>query len=83
MAMKKAVITAKVPSVMDYVEDGVDALLYEPKNAIDLADKMKYLITHNDICRKISEQAYLSVRNRMNEREMADKIERFLFDSMI
>ena len=36
MAMGKAVVVAKGPGTIDYVEDGVDALLYEPGNSAQL-----------------------------------------------
>lgn len=41
MALGKAVIVAKVPSMLDYVQDGENACFYEAKNASDLCGKME------------------------------------------
>lgn len=41
MALGKAVIVAKVPSMLDYVQDGENACFYEAKNASDYAVKWK------------------------------------------
>lgn len=77
MAMEKAVITARVPSMLDYVEDGKDGLFYEPGNAKDLCDKMNTLLQDPILCEKIGRQAAVSVKTLHNEKEMARKVEAF------
>lgn len=80
MILKKTVIVARVPSITDYVRDTIDTILYEPNNDKDLAEKMDYLIHNSDLCEKIGEQAYVTVRNTMNERIMANEIEKYIFE---
>lgn len=80
MILKKTVVAARVPSIIDYVRDTIDAILYEPQNDMDLAKKMDYLIQNSSLCEKLGEQAYLTVRNTMNERIMANEIEKYIFE---
>ena len=44
MYYKKAVITARVPSMIDYIEDKKTGILYEPKNIKDLEEKITLMI---------------------------------------
>ena len=80
MAMGKCVIAARVPSLVDYVEDGVTALLYEPKNADDLAEKMRLVLDNPEKCRKIAENAQVWLQTRCNEKIMAAEIEKVIED---
>lgn len=75
MAMGKCVIAARVPSLVDYVEDGVTALLYEPKDAEDLAEKMRAALDNPEKCREIADNAQLWLREKCNEQIMAQEIE--------
>lgn len=75
MAMGKAVITAKVCSMLDYVEDGRNALFYQAKDVNDLAEKMKLLWTEPNLCKALGECAAVYVRQEHNEKNMAEQIE--------
>lgn len=79
MALSKAVITAKVPSMVDYVVDGEDALLYAPGDAEDLCRKMQLLLTDSELREKIGKNGADSIKNQWNERCMAEEIERYLY----
>ncbi len=81
MALKKAVITARVPSMTDYVRENTDALLYEPNNDRELAEKMEYLIHNREERERIGNQACLSVTEVLNERRMAYEIENYIFET--
>lgn len=78
MALGKAVITAEVPSMTDYVKDGTDALLYEAGNADALCEKMQLLLSDIDLREKIEGRAADVVKNQWNERHMAVEVERFI-----
>lgn len=75
MAMKKAVIVAKVPSVVDYVEDGKTALFYESQNSEDLCSKMVQLLEDRDLATDIARQGANAVKNIYSEERMAADIE--------
>lgn len=78
MLFQKAVIAADVPSLRDYVQDGQDALLYEPQNAAMLAEQMERLILDPMLCQQIGSRAAQSVRTKWNERRMAGEIQEYL-----
>ena len=74
MAMGKAVIVSKVPGIIDYVEDGKNAILYEPYNAADLREKVEFLLDNPQVARRIGREARRSVELYYNEENMAKGI---------
>ena len=78
MALGKAVIVSEVPSLKDYVQDGVDALLYPPENADILAERMKLLLENNNLRDKIGMEAARTISEKINEKAMALEIENFI-----
>ena len=48
------VIGARCAGTLDIIEDGVSGLLYLPGNTEELADKIKYCISHPDEARKVA-----------------------------
>ena len=80
MALGKCVITAKVPSMLDYAEDMKTALFYEPGNVNDLAIKMSELLSNENeyLAEEIAVNARNYVRNISNEVTMAEEIENFI-----
>lgn len=74
----KAVITAKVPSMVDYVKENENAILYEAKNAQDLAKKIKRLLKDEKLVEKIGKEARKSVEEQYNEPKMAKEILNFI-----
>lgn len=77
MALGKAVICARVPSMLDYVQDGKNALFYEAKNAADLCSRMEALAGDEALRCQLGRQAAKYVRCEHNEKEMAAQIEEF------
>jgi len=71
MAMGKAVIVSKVPGIIDYVEDGKTALLYEPYNAEDLKEKIEFLLNNPQEAKRIGREARRAVELYYNEENMA------------
>lgn len=74
----KCVITAKVPSVVDYVTDEKTALLYFPEDVDDLKNKIEILDRNEELRKKIGKQAQKSVKNNFNEITMANSIFNFI-----
>ena len=77
MAMGKAVISAKVPSMLDYVQEGEDGLFYEPGNAEELCAGMERLLEDPAFRENMGRKAAFSVKVLHNEKKMAQKIEAF------
>lgn len=75
MALGKCVIAARVPSLVNYIEDGKTAILYESGNADDLRKKMMDALAGKAGIKKIGNNARTFLKQECNERIMADKIE--------
>jgi glycosyltransferase involved in cell wall biosynthesis len=82
MALGKLVITARVPSLIDYVEDNKTALLYEPKNVESCAEKMKSALTDTQLKKNIQVNGRQYVKVRCNEKIMASEIETYLMTNV-
>jgi len=59
MASKRPIIASKLPSICEILDDGVNALLFNPDSPNDLADVIKYAL-END-CSDIVDKAYHDV----------------------
>ena len=80
MAMGKAVVVSRVPGVADYVVDGETAVLCEPGDAQDLADKVSALLRHPERARRIGESARQALLRDYTEERMAQRIHAVLED---
>ena len=80
MAMGKAVLTARVCSMLDYVEDGRNALFYTAKDTVDLSDKMLLLWKDEILRATLGANAAAYVRKEHNEKDMAEQIEKVYQD---
>ena len=77
MALGKCVIAAKVPSLVDYIEDGETAVMYDPCNVTDLAEKMKLLNENKSLRLEIAQRGKQFLKGNCCERIMAEEIEGF------
>ena len=82
MLLGKAVIAADVPSLRDYVSDGVTALTYPPKDAAALAGRIRYLLAHPEERERIASAGRESVRTEYSEQIMAERIEEYIHEVM-
>ncbi len=55
MIHEKPVICSRIGGLPEIVEHGVNGLLFEPGNAEDLADKIRYLWDRPELCRKMGQ----------------------------
>lgn len=55
MAFAKPVVCSRIGGLPEIVDDGVTGLLFEPGNADDLAEKIRYLWDRPELCRKMGE----------------------------
>lgn len=75
MALGKCVLATRVPSLVDYMEDGVTAMTYEAKNVEDLAQKMELLLTDARLRDEIAQNGGQYLKQKCNETIMAGEIE--------
>lgn len=76
MALGKCVVAGKVPSLVDYIEDGKTAVMYEPKNVDDLATKMRLVLSDKYLNESIALNGYRFLKRECNEKIMAIDIEK-------
>lgn len=75
MALGKCCLAARVPSLVDYIEDGKTAVMYEPKNIGELADKMQELLANRESRERIAAAGKKHLHDCINEKTMAVEIE--------
>lgn len=78
MALGKCVVVSRVPSLVDYVQDEETAVLFEAKNAEELAGKMYMLLNNHELCKRIAVEGKLYLQTICNERVMAKEIEEII-----
>ncbi len=78
MALGKAVITARVPSMADYVDEGKTGLFYEAGNDRELCVRMLQLYENDRLRSQIECAAAEYVQLQYNEKNMALQIEDFI-----
>lgn len=76
MALEKCVIAAKVPSLIDYLEDRKTGLFYIPKNVDDLKEKISFCIKNTKELKDIGQNARNYLLYNCNEEIMAIEIEK-------
>ena len=74
MYFQKTVITANVPSMMDYVKDGENAILYQSENIDDLKNKIELVLENESLRHYLGYNARKVVINKYNEKIMAKNI---------
>lgn len=78
MAMQKTVLAAKVFSLIDYIEDGVDGVFYKDEDYLDLKSKIMILLENETLMENIGKNARKTIEQKINEKEMAKKIYEFI-----
>jgi glycosyltransferase involved in cell wall biosynthesis len=74
MALGKAVLTSRVPSIDGYVTDGKTALCYEPYDPEDLFRKISLLSKGNKLVEDIGREARKAVETKFNLENMAKQL---------
>ncbi|MEW6068096.1 MAG: glycosyltransferase family 4 protein [Nitrospirota bacterium] len=74
MAMGKAVIVTKVPSTVDYINDGENALFVRLNDVDDMRNKIEFLLHNPDEIFRLGENARKSIENKFTEKHMAESI---------
>lgn len=78
MYFGKAVITAKVPSVTDYVENNRTSILYESKNIKELKKSIELLLDDYKLRVNLGKNSKIMVNNKFTETNMAKEIYKFI-----
>jgi glycosyltransferase involved in cell wall biosynthesis len=62
MACRRPIVAANLPVVRELVRDGVEALLFEPDNAADLAGCLRRLLDDPALAERLAANGYERVR---------------------
>jgi len=81
MAAEKPIVATRLPTVMEVLFDGVNAILTEPDNPAALAQAIQRIVQDPAFARKISKKAREDVNSYTWERR-AGKILEFINSSM-
>ena len=80
MAVGLPVVATKSAGFLDIIDDGVNGLFFEKGNHIDLAEKIKKLITDREFARYLGEKASETARNKFSFEKYANSIENLYFE---
>ncbi|TLZ44602.1 MAG: glycosyltransferase family 4 protein, partial [Methanobacteriota archaeon] len=75
MATGKPVIVADIPGVREMIVDGVDGLLADPLNSVDLADKIRRLLADPERRRAMGQRGREKVLGSFSIERVTDQIE--------
>ncbi|HBE42574.1 MAG TPA: hypothetical protein DDW27_15500 [Bacteroidales bacterium] len=78
LASSRPLITVKVGEVGNFLSDGVNALLVEPGDEIELADKLKFVIDNYNLAIEIAERGRLLTLTTFNYNYQAKRIIQFI-----
>jgi glycosyltransferase involved in cell wall biosynthesis len=81
MAAEKPILATRLPSVMEVLADGENAVLVEPDNPLALAQGIRRILEDKELSQRISSRARQDVLNYTWEKR-AQKIAHFIVDNM-
>lgn len=61
--MKKPFIGSKTGGIVEFIDDGVNGLLFETGNVNQLVEKIKYVLNNPKVAKSLSENLYVKVKN--------------------
>jgi len=64
--MKKPFIGSRTGGIAEFIDDGVNGFLFEPGNADDLADKIRYVINNPEKAKSAAEELHKKVLKYCN-----------------
>lgn len=83
IAMGKAVLAARTPSLIDYGIDGETNLFYEAENVEDCYNKLNLLLNDIDLCKRIAYNGKKYLKEYCKEEIMAGEIEEFIKEKFV
>ena len=75
MACKTTTIASRVGGLATIIQDNENGLLFEPRNPLDLKEKILKVYQSKELASKLSENAYNRVRDNFSWKEIFSKIE--------
>jgi len=82
MACRKPVIASNVGGVYSLVRHGYNGLLYENENVTELAEKMRYVLSHADVADRFAENGFQHVQEHFSEECYLANYRRMILETM-
>jgi glycosyltransferase involved in cell wall biosynthesis len=79
LAAKRAVIASDTGGLKDIIEDGVTGMLFTPKDANALANKLLWVLSDSPLRERLGKQGYDDVTRRFGRERVIDRIELLYF----
>ena len=73
MAMEAPLVLSKIPTFEEIVSNRKTGLFFEPRNPKDLAEKITFLLTHEEFAHKMGKRARRSIRKLFTWEKTAEK----------
>jgi glycosyltransferase involved in cell wall biosynthesis len=74
MLSKKPVIATKVGGILEIITDGINGLLYNPGDHMELVEKLKFLFENKDKAEIYAKNGYDFAINNFNDNEYSGKV---------
>ncbi len=82
MANAIPVVASRVEGIPEAVRDGVDGLIFQPSNAVDLAEKLESLIGDTQLWQSMGQNALERQRQELSDLSMAGGVAR-IYDELL
>ncbi len=79
---KKPFIGSNTGGISEFIEDGVNGLLFEPENVYELADKIKYILNYPEEAKTLGENLYLKVKENISNDKYCETLSE-IYDNLI
>ena len=80
--MRKPFLGTKTGGIEEFIEDGINGLLFEPENVNQIANKIEYLLNSPDISGQIAENLNHKVVTECSRKEHFNKLNK-IYDGLI
>lgn len=82
MACHVPVVASRVGGLQTTIQDGITGLLFQPRNPLDLKEKVLKIFRSKELAKSLTENAYNKVRQDFSWKEISLKIEE-VYNSLI
>ena len=65
--MHKPFLGARTGGIEEFIEDGVNGILFEPGNVMELNNKIEYMISNQEKTQKMAENLYKKVNEQVSK----------------
>lgn len=72
--MHKPFIGARTGGIEEFIEDGINGILFEPENILELSNKMEYMVTNQNKAQIMAENLFEKVKEHLSKERYIDQL---------